>query len=155
MKRIMEEINMIKICKEKWAKNEKVLKNALMRDFAYRLDSCDYEYLVKQVVKYILNTEKEEWDIDNIVVINDGDYQGTLLFIIPRLTYQPSEHDYIMTHVNYGSCSGCDTLQAIQDHPLINDYMTLCRGLVCNMINPYNHGWRHEDRFDIVEEGIY
>ena len=53
------------------------------------------------------------FDINNITVIDDGDYQGTRIFIIPRNTYQPSVEDYVYTNTYYGSCSGCDTLQAI------------------------------------------
>lgn len=43
--------------------------------------------------------------------IDDGEYQGTLLFVIPADGYQP--YDYWYVKVNYGSCSGCDTLMAI------------------------------------------
>ena len=48
----------------------------------------------------------------NIHVIDDGDYQGTLLYIIPEKGYQPSE--YWAVKVSYGSCSGCDTMESIR-----------------------------------------
>ena len=49
--------------------------------------------------------------------IDDGDYQGTLVFVIAATGYQP--YTYWVTKVGYGSCSGCDTLQAIQyDTPI-------------------------------------
>lgn len=63
-----------------------------------------------------------------------------------------------MTYVGYGSCSGCDTLQAIQDYgkdPIsedqLNDFMALCKDIVTNMIKPYNSGWRNEEEFTEVE----
>lgn len=33
------------------------------------------------------------------------------------------------------------------------DFMNICKDLICNAIKPYNYGWRHDDRFDVVEEG--
>lgn len=52
----------------------------------------------------------------NIHVINDGDWSGTGIFIIPEKdVYQPGIEDYLMTHTYYGSCSGCDTLLNIVD----------------------------------------
>ena len=49
-------------------------------------------------------------DIERITKIDHGSYQGTILFIIGATGYQPSE--YWAVFVSYGSCSGCDTLQA-------------------------------------------
>ena len=126
------------------------------------LNSCDYEYLVKLVVDLILNDEDsrygEDYDSSKITVVKDGDYQGTLLFIIPQKTYQPSEYEYLMTYVGYGSCSGCDTLLSIQDwedkeptDQQLKDYMTLCKDIVTNMIRPFNSGWRYDDKFRTVE----
>ena len=54
----------------------------------------------------------EELDKSRIHEIDDGDYQGTLVFVIGACGYQPSAYWY--TRVSYGSCSGCDTLQAVR-----------------------------------------
>lgn len=156
---------MIKYCIEKWDKNKKKLEDVLREDTT--LNSCNYGYLVKLVVENILNDETNDycdtWDSENITTIDNGDYQGTLLFLIPTGAYQPSEYEYLMTYVGYGSCSGCDTLQGIQSCPWhdvkpteqqLKDYMTLCKDLVCNMIKPYNSGWRNEEIFENVEEKI-
>ena len=77
------------------------------------------------------------FDLDRMTVIDDGDYQGTQIFIIPKNTYQPSVEDYVMTNTYYGSCSGCDTLQAICDYEnglptddQVKGYMTLALHLV-------------------------
>lgn len=147
---------MIKYCLDCWNKNQQSLREQLEKDAS--LNSCEYEYLVKLVTRYILG---KEWDAENITVVDNGDYQGTLLFLIPRDTYQPSEDEYLMTYVGYGSCSGCDTLQAIQEHgeniptpEQLKDFMSLCKDLVTNMIKPYNTGWRATSDFEpVVMEG--
>ena len=81
--------------------------------------------------------------MDRITVIDDGNYQGTQIFIIPTNTYQPSVEDYVYTNTYYGSCSGCDTLQGISsydgDEPSeeqIKDYMELALHLLqkCKML---------------------
>jgi len=77
-----------------------------------------------------------EMDVSKIHVIDDGHYQGTQLFIIPADEYQPST--YYAVYVWYGSCSGCDTLQRINDcfddsnpsEQAVDDYMTLALHIV-------------------------
>jgi hypothetical protein len=76
-----------------------------------------------------------EPDATRIHQIDDGDYQGTLLFVIAAGGYQPSEYWYVK--VGYGSCSGCDTLEGIRDYsdepPTKEDvdaYMTLALHIV-------------------------
>lgn len=153
---------MIKYCLGKWEKNKDTLKENLSKDPA--LDDCNYLYLVKKVVTMILNDgsddgwDGEKWSVDDITEIDNGDYCGTLLYLIPRDTYQPSEHDYLMAYVGYGSCSGCDTLLEIQSYyeddfkeDRLRDYMALCKDIVCSIIKPYNSGWRYSDEFEQVE----
>lgn len=156
---------MLRYCLDKWNKYSKDLEEVLKKDKS--LNSCEYIYLVKMVVNHVLNggceDEYEVWDSEKITTVDNGDYQGTLLFLIPKKTYQPSEYEYLITYVGYGSCSGCDTLQAIQSwddtiptEQQLKDYMTLCRDLVCNIVKPYNSGWRNEAEFEVVEvEGIF
>ena len=148
---------MLKYCLEKWNKNRTYLENALREDMS--LHNCDYEYLVRLVVRYILNDNVYDgtWSTDNITTIDNGEYQGTLLFVIPEETYQPNEYEYLMTYIGYGSCSVCDTLQSIQpwESRALTDeelegFMTLCKDIVTNIIKPWNAGWRHDDRFDVV-----
>lgn len=146
---------MLKYCRDKWDENKDKLETALRE--AENLNTCDYDTLVKMVVEYILNPSadySDTYDKDSITIIDNGDYQGTLLFMIPTKTYQPSEYNYLLTYVGYGSCSGCDTLQAIQgwgDKKLtdtqVKDFMILCKDLVCNIVKPYNIGWRTDDKY--------
>lgn len=154
---------MIKFCKDQWDANRERLKEALRDDT--QLNKCDYKYLLSLVVEHILNPglvnfERFErgWSAKNITVIDDGDYQGTLMFLIPKICYQPSESEYLLTFVNYGSCSCCDTLMAIQGwddvkptEQQLKDYMALCKDLVTNMVKPYNNGWREDERYNTVE----
>lgn len=77
----------------------------------------DYTDIVRSVVEIVTNPE-DDWaddslDPDRIHRIDDGDYQGTLVFVIGAKGYQPDEYWYVK--VSYGSCSGCDTLQAIEE----------------------------------------
>ena len=151
---------MLKYCLGKWEKYKGELEKDIRQDTT--LNECDYLYLVQKIVSIILNGGEDEhgdrWSAEKITEIDNGDYQGTLLFLIPKDTYQPSEYEYLMTFVNYGSCSGCDTLQAIQDwgekklvESQVRDFMTLCRDLVCSIIKPYNKGWREEPEFETIE----
>ena len=79
--------------------------------------------------------------------------------MIPTKTYQPDESEYLLTFVDYGSCSGCDTLQSIQywkegkltDYQ-VKDFMVLCKDLVCNIIKPYNAGWRRDEKYEAIAE---
>lgn len=95
----------------------------------------NYEQLVTWVIETIADPDEYE-DIDpkRIHVIDDGDYQGTLLFVIGANNYQPYVYWYVM--VDYGSCSGCDTLEGIRsdgDPPnerQVKDYMTLALHVV-------------------------
>ena len=152
---------MIKFCVEQWDKNKEKLEKHLSK--RTDLNDCEYRLLVELVVEYIFN-DNEYFDCkfnkNKITCIDNGDYQGTLLYLIPRDTYQPSEYEYLMTYVEYGSCSGCDTLQSIQIWSMEDNHLTpkqlrlfmaLCKDIVINTIKPYNTGWKHDERFDVVE----
>lgn len=94
-----------------------------------------YAEVVKNVVR-VLNTDNyRSIDPDRIHLIDDGDYQGTLVFVIAATGYQPSDYWYVK--VSYGSCSGCDTLEAIREYSnepptdeQVRDYMTLALHIV-------------------------
>lgn len=73
-----------------------------------------YKDLVTHVVQVVTSSAYNELDPKRITEIDHGDYQGTLLYIIATNDYQPST--FWAVKVGYGSCSGCDTLQAISDY---------------------------------------
>lgn len=149
---------MLKIIVEKWNKNKQKLEKVFREDNSSTFNNCEYLDLVKLAFNTILNDKETLLDIEGITEIDNGDYQGTLLYLIPFNTYHPSEYEYLMTYVGYGSCSGCDTLQAIQDwgedklsEQQISDFMELCKDILTNTIKPYDCGWRADERFAQVE----
>ena len=81
----------------------------------------------------------ESWpmfDPKRVTRIDDGDYQGTLVFVIGETGYQP--HRYYVTKVSYGSCSHCDTLQSVWDVEDVEErsrqYLTLALHMVQSMV---------------------
>ena len=94
-----------------------------------------YKDIVKIVIQTLTGTSDYCPDPERIHCVDDGNYQGTLLFVIGAEGYQPD--NYWFVKVGYGSCSGCDTLQAIHhysDEPpndeQVKDYMTLALHVV-------------------------
>lgn len=75
-----------------------------------------YSDIVKAVVEVIRDVENNYStpDPERIHEIDDGDYQGTLVYVIGDTGYQPYHYWYVK--VGYGSCSGCDTLNGIRDY---------------------------------------
>lgn len=119
---------------QKWEQNKDKLKDYFRSTNDY---NGSYQSILKAIFHRCLDPDGEDWDIDRMTVIDDGDYQGSQLFFIPAKTYQPSPYEYIFTHTYYGSCSGCDTLQAINEYTddlptpeQVNDYMQLALHLV-------------------------
>ena len=147
---------MIRLVKEGWYKNEAKLEEKI-KNMSWE-GIVDYKTLVILSVDTILNDPElsdYNWDTENITEIDNGAYQGTLLYIIPRDTYQPSEYDYLMTCVGYGSCSGCDSLEAIRNYeggPVTQSEALqlkgLCRDILTSLIKPYNYGWRNIEMFN-------
>jgi hypothetical protein len=96
----------------------------------------EYFDIVKAVVLAVAGDAYNAMDSERIHQIDDGDYQGTLLFVIGAQGYQPEKYWYV--RVDYGSCSTCDTLQGIQDYSRddpptlaqVNQYMTLALHIV-------------------------
>ena len=74
----------------------------------------EYVDIVRAVMGVITSDKYDDINPSIIHVIDDGDYQGTLLFVIPDRCYQP--RNYWAVLVEYGSCSACDTLQGIHHY---------------------------------------
>jgi len=94
-----------------------------------------YDDLVKLVIDTLAGDYRDP-DPERIHRIDDGAYQGTLVYVIGEHGYQP--YDYWWVKVGYGSCSGCDTLEAIRSYNWtetptpenVNEYWTLCLHIV-------------------------
>ena len=130
---------MVEVFVERWNKYKGVLEEYFRKTEQNKYGS--YSNIVKLLFEKVINQEETngyKFDIDGMTVIDDGHYQGTQLFIIPLNAYQPDETQYIITHNYYGSCSGCDTLQAISgydyekfpDEEQIDGYMQLALHLL-------------------------
>jgi hypothetical protein len=122
---------------KQWEENKHKLEEYFRTTKQDEYDS--YETIVKKVFEICLPkaTDYSGWNLDKMTVIDDGEYRGTQIFIIPIDTYQPSLEDYVMTDTYYGSCSGCDTLTAISQYDddlptdeQVKEYMTLALHLV-------------------------
>lgn len=89
-----------------------------------------YFDVVKNVIAHLSNEEYGNPDPDRIEEIDHGDYQGTLVYVIGSRGYQPYQYWYVK--VEYGSCSGCDTLQHILDDSdnVVDELMTLALHIV-------------------------
>ena len=125
---------MIKEFIEKWDKNKHLLQRHIEDNTGF-YRACGYDDILKSILEHVLENEYE-----NITEIDNGGYQGTLIFLFHEKTYQPNEEEYIVTTVSYGSCSYCDTLQGAQDGDneyLVADIMTLALHLVQNMKHLY------------------
>lgn len=116
-----------------------------------------YDDLVKLLFDIVINPTRVgcygRFDTKNILKIDDGDYQGTLIFILHLDTYQPSVGEYVYTSVDYGSCSGCDTLLGISEYidgipneQQVSDYMRLCLHLFqqCKYMGSYEWEEKNE-----------
>jgi hypothetical protein len=126
---------MLKSVVKQWEKNKhKIRERFLVSDIPN-----SYVDLVKFLFRNVLTAVEEgtHYDTEGITVVDDGDSQGTLIFIIPMDTYQPTISEYMMTYVFYGSCSGCDALESIlcddgDREQQISDLTSLCLNLVQN-----------------------
>lgn len=124
---------MIKNIVQRWEANKSAIEDGFRK-----AHPDDYVDIIRHVVSHI--TSEDDYDEDNldpnrIHVIDDGDYQGTLVYVIAEKGYQPNDYWYVK--VSYGSCSGCDTLQAIKGYDdesptdeQVKDYMTLALHIV-------------------------
>jgi len=110
-------------------------KDNLKKVFA-QSHQVNYNEIVNNVFKLLKNNDSFNVDLKKLRQIDDGDYQGTLLYLIPRDCYQPDGYWYVK--VGYGSCSGCDTLEDIKDYEFnsipskeqVKQYMQLALNIV-------------------------
>lgn len=129
-----------------WVKNKNKLEDYFRNTEQREYD--EYKNIVKKIFELVINYDIDEfdcsnetYDVEKMTVIDDGHYQGTQLYLIPKCIYQPDANDYVFTHNWYGSCSGCDTLQSIHgyysdnkpDEEQIKDYMLLSLHIVENI----------------------
>jgi hypothetical protein len=89
----------------------------LLEEWLKETQPSDYEDIYKKLFELVVtepNSYNDSWNWERFKVIDDGHYQGNLIFILCNNAYQPNLDDYIFTEVDYGSCSGCDTFEHIR-----------------------------------------
>lgn len=144
---------MIRYFVEAWNENKGRLEDYFRN--ANQIEYSDYETLLKLVVEKVFNGYLDIDFNEEVRTIDYGDYQGTLILTFAMGEYQPSEDETFYTVVSYGSCSGCDTLQAIAEYEWdtkpneeqLEDYMTLCLHMVQNIkcFGDVDCNWRLND----------
>ena len=91
----------------------------------------------------------------DITKIDNGDYQGTLIFLISLEDYSPCATDYLITYIDYGSCEGCDALLAaisyIDDNKkyAAKSILMICKDLISHIKKPYYSP--RDEKFGLVE----
>ena len=108
---------MIKEFISQWWKNKDNMEHYFRS--IQKIGNVEYKDIVKALIENVLNVDAEEkcYKIStDIHEIDDGDYQGTQIFVVHNNTYQPDLNDYFFANNYYGSCSGCDTLMNITDY---------------------------------------
>ena len=128
---------MIKEFVQQWDERKHLLEKWLKEN-----QPSQYEDIYRKLFELVItkpNGYADDWNWERFRVIDDGDYQGNLIFILCNDSYQPDLRDYIFTEVDYGSCSGCDTFQHIRDlawgedkntDEQVNQYITLALHMV-------------------------
>lgn len=130
---------MIKKYVDAWFRNKHKVEETLSK-----AHPDDYSQLVSMVISALDDDKYDKFetvlDWSKIHVFGGKDYQGDYLFIIQEKYpgYRPCE-SWCSVVVSYGSCSGCDTLQAIEadgeygkppNTKQIKQYMDLCLHIV-------------------------
>lgn len=117
---------------QQWYENKQELEAFLEMDYDQSDDKrhwgMSYDYLFRKLFQLVITEPREirtpfdqrwnscSWAWSRLQVIDHGEYQGNMIFIMVPDVYQPSlDKDYYFTSVMYGSCSHCDTMQHVQD----------------------------------------
>lgn len=115
-----------------WYENKHELESFLEMDYDQSEDKrywgLSYGYLFRKVFELVITETREirtpfderwnnySWDWDRFQIIDHGEYQGEMIFIMVPNVYQPSlDKDYYFTSVSYGSCSHCDTMAHVRE----------------------------------------
>lgn len=134
-----------------WDNNKSKLESYIKTHPLY--ESNTYDKLVKLIMEIVVNPYiesigKQKYNTSAIHEIRDGKCQGTLIYIIPVDTYEPSYWQYVTTFVYYGSCSGCDELLNIiyreNDNSNPNETTTeRMMGLCLNILQHFKPLYEH------------
>ena len=142
---------MLNFAVEKWYKYKKDLENYFQSHKQSDYAEEYYDFLkitlltiFPEVDNCYNNITKHTLCVDDIQAIDFGNYSGTLIFVFHLPVYNPDLTETFYTTVDYGSCTGCDTLMRISNEELkerptmaqTQAYMQLALNLVQN-IKPF------------------
>ena len=84
---------------DSWERHKEELRTYIEASSQKELES--YQALVKILFQIVINPDLKDapYDTDKIIVIDDGDYQGTQIYILRQAVYQPCVENYVYTHV--------------------------------------------------------
>ncbi|MBR2999703.1 MAG: hypothetical protein IKF39_01790 [Oscillospiraceae bacterium] len=133
-----------------WARKHNQLKEYLAA--TPQSEYASYEGLLAAAIKFVVNPFLQDNYLEpfstNIDVVDNGGYQGTLILLAHKDSYQPDAIEYILTYAWYGSCSGCDTImhishydEGIPSESQVADYMTLALHLLQRAVEPFKELW--------------
>lgn len=125
---------MLKQIVTQWDLNKKNLEEYFKK--TPQSEYSPYMEILRQIIIHVLNGGDKSMNINpnEISVIDDGNYQGTQIFLFHVERYQPDVEDYYWTNNYYGSC---DVLLGISDYEgglpneeQIKEYMYLSLQLI-------------------------
>lgn len=128
---------MLKQVVDQWDLNKKNLEKYFRE--TPQSEYSSYEEILRQIIIHVLNEGNKSMNLnpEEISVVDDGNYQGTQIFLFHIERYQPDVEDYYWTNNYYGSCSGCDVLLGISmygdglpNENQVEDYMYLSLQLI-------------------------
>ena len=102
---------MIKHFVKQWDERKHLLEGWLKENMPE-----DYAQIHRKLFELVVTDpigRYSKWNWDRLVEIDNGSYQGVMIFIMCPNAYQPCLEDYVFTSVEYGSCSVCDTFEGI------------------------------------------
>lgn len=119
----------------KFEENKQSISDYFQSQIDLNLEDFSYKNIVEAVIDTFTDCDYEfDLDKERLREIDDGDYQGNILYLVPTKAYQPGAGQYFYVFVGYGSCSGCDTLQRIkydeEKDQQLKDLMTLALHIV-------------------------
>lgn len=108
-----------------------------LREMLSKEHPADYKELVKTVLEILYDKDDRENspNIESLVKVSAGGHSGELLFTFSNCQAYDIKFYYLI--IDYGSCGGCDTLEAIKNYSSepptkeqLDDYMTLALHIV-------------------------
>ena len=152
---------MLKCFGELWGKSQNKLYDYILENiekFKYDGEYYSYDNIITFLLNFMYDNNSCSYNkikFYNITKIDNGDYQGTLIFLISLEDYSPCATNYLITYIDYGSCEGCDALlSAISYIDYDKKYaaksiLMICKDLISHIKKPYYSP--RDEKFGLIE----